>query len=93
MSTADDRRTELKSNYYFWCSCSKCIDEKESIDMLAAACPNRDCPELLDLSNEECSQCGEPIKVERRNEFKEVVEFSKMHLLNMKEIACKTFDC
>lgn len=61
--------------------------------MLAAACPNRDCPELLDLLNaEECSQCGEPIKIERRLEFKEVVEFSKMHLLNMKEIACKIFD-
>lgn len=91
MSTADDRRIELKSNYYFWCSCSKCIDEKESLEMLAAACPNQNCPEMVDLSNDKCFNCDEPIKIDRRTEFKEVMEFSKMHLLNMKEIACKTF--
>lgn len=90
MSTADDRRIELKSNYYFWCSCSKCIDEKESLEMLAAACPNQNCPEMVDLSNDKCFNCDEPIKMDRRTEFREVMEFSKMHLLNMKEIACKT---
>lgn len=93
MNTPEDRRNELKMNYYFLCMCTKCTNgEYESLEMSLAACPNRKCTEPIDLSvfngkTINCKKCKTIVTDEYRQEFNETMEFTKHHLLNMKDIA------
>lgn len=64
----------------------------ESPEINAAACPNVKCDNCIDAANandgDECSKCGATITADFLAKFKEVVEFSDLHLQNMKQLAC-----
>lgn len=93
INTRDDRRNELKNAYYFLCTCSKCVDTREQEEMLAAACPNTKCNEFItnvgQVVMNECRNCGTDLNDEFFERFKEVTEFTKEKLEEMKSVACK----
>lgn len=92
INTRDDRRQELKNAYYFYCTCSKCIDAKEEEHMLSAACPNcGDCIFTLKegKSKNECRNCGQIISDNFLQTHKEVTEFTREKLEEMKTVSCK----
>lgn len=95
INTRDERRRELKNAYYFLCTCSKCVDTKEEDEMKAAACPNSKCEEFITSENQlvmqECRNCGQNINDEFIETFKEVMEFTKDKLEEMKSVSCKVF--
>lgn len=67
--------------------------------MLAAACPADSCDgyvNMLDLEvantdDLKCSKCNSSISDEFLQQYKEVTEFSEMHLQSMKHTACILF--
>ncbi|GAB0092961.1 histone-lysine N-methyltransferase SMYD3 [Sergentomyia squamirostris] len=92
MQTTEDRRIDLKSQYYFLCTCSRCIDPEESPEMEAAACPNSNCIQPLILKGgkefpESCETCKTKISLEFQEEYREVTTFTKEQLANMKDVA------
>lgn len=93
INTRDDRRRELKNAYYFLCTCSKCVDTREEEEMLAAACPNTKCDEFITNVSQvvmpECRKCGQNLNDEFVERYKEVMEFTKDKLDEMKSVACK----
>lgn len=94
LCTPEDRRIELQKNYFFFCDCSRCLDPVESTESNAAVCPNSKCNEYLDSlqSYNACPKCSAEITPGYFERFYEVVEFTKMHLDKMKDIACKSVD-
>ncbi|XP_075227932.1 SET and MYND domain containing, class 3 isoform X2 [Lycorma delicatula] len=93
-----DRQEELQSTYYFLCQCTRCIDENETYLMRSMMCPNLQCRSpiyIKDINMESedikksvlCSNCKLYVKDECYREFKEVSEFTKMHLQSMKDVA------
>lgn len=94
LTTPEDRRVELQKNYFFFCDCTRCLNTVESVESTAAACPNVKCGEYLDFLrlNDACPKCNAVITKEQIERFYEVVEFTKMHLDKMKDIACKLFE-
>uniref|UniRef100_A0A1I8MCF8 MYND-type domain-containing protein n=2 Tax=Musca domestica TaxID=7370 RepID=A0A1I8MCF8_MUSDO len=87
LNTPEQRRKDLKDNYYFLCICSKCIDSQESLEMESACCPNRKCKACVDVKLTNCSACGTGISPRHRNGFNEVMELTKLQLGSMKEVA------
>lgn len=61
--------------------------------MNAAACPNEKCCELLNLYAvpipSECLKCKAEITTEHVETFNEIMELTKIHVENMKDIACE----
>lgn len=72
---------------YFVCF----ADPTESVIMNAAACPNDQCDECLNLDNliVECGRCGAKVTDEFSIRFDEVMHLTKTHIENMKDIACE----
>lgn len=95
INTREDRRKELKNAYYFLCTCSKCVDTKEEEEMLAAACPNSKCEDFItnlsELVLHECRNCGQNLNDEFVESYKEVMDFTKGKLEEMKSVSCKIF--
>lgn len=87
LNTPEDRRNDLKANYYFLCICSKCIDPLEPVMMAGAACTNKKCSEPINIQTDCCTKCGAEITDNHRARYNEVMEFTKNHLDNMKEMA------
>ncbi|RZF37970.1 hypothetical protein LSTR_LSTR005470 [Laodelphax striatellus] len=97
MSDTNERQQELLSTYYFLCQCSRCTNDQERSLMKSMLCPNPECGEpifvndikdgddnVVDLS---CSKCEAIVKDETFKEFKEVSDFTDMHLKTMKDVA------
>lgn len=69
--------------------------------MFAAACPKNSCDGFVNMADHEvanvddlnCSKCNNSISDEFLQQYKEVIEFSEMHLQNMRQIACILFEC
>lgn len=67
--------------------------------MLAAACPADLCDGYVNMLDHEvantddlkCSKCNRSISDEFLQKYKDVTEFSEMHLQNMKQTACILF--
>lgn len=64
--------------------------------MKAGACPNAKCMEAVNFESikafpTKCNQCGERILEHHNQQFKDVMDATRMHLDNMKtsSIACK----
>uniref|UniRef100_A0A182S8N9 SET domain-containing protein n=1 Tax=Anopheles maculatus TaxID=74869 RepID=A0A182S8N9_9DIPT len=92
IDTSDVRREQLSDRYYFYCDCARCRDENEQKCMNAAACPNRNCQEPVDMNDsklERCPGCGTPITNSDRDTFAEISSFTRDHLAQMKSVACK----
>ncbi|XP_055677315.1 histone-lysine N-methyltransferase SMYD3 isoform X2 [Lutzomyia longipalpis] len=91
MQTPADRRAELKANYYFLCTCSRCIGPQEQLQMEAAACPSKDCDEYVVLQDKclpvACGKCGTRVTEKFLEEFCEVTNFTKLQLASMKDVA------
>ncbi|XP_017770088.1 PREDICTED: histone-lysine N-methyltransferase SMYD3 isoform X2 [Nicrophorus vespilloides] len=89
MNTPKVRQEDLMYTYYFLCQCPKCLDPKETDNMIAAACPNTNCDASIDpmQSTEKCLQCNEKITEDFLKKYKEITEFSDVHLKNMHDMA------
>lgn len=63
--------------------------------MFSAVCPNTACKGYVDMENTDdelnCTKCNTTISDEFIQQYKEVTEFSEMHLQNMKQTACILF--
>lgn len=88
LNTPAQRRAELQANYYFFCICAKCTNTEETHEMLAAACANKNCNELLDINLNNCPRCDAGVSPKHRNAYNEAMTITKTHLENMKDIAC-----
>lgn len=93
LSTPEYRRSELERNYFFICDCTRCLNPIESVESNGAACSNSKCNEILNFhqSIKECPKCNAIVTNEKIERFHEVLEFTKMQLDEMKDIACKLF--
>lgn len=73
------------------CECPRCL-APEPLETSAAACLNEKCDNFVNLSDSEldkkCAKCQTKVTEQFLMEFEEVVEFSDMHLQNMKQLAC-----
>ncbi|KAB0800288.1 hypothetical protein PPYR_06028 [Photinus pyralis] len=82
------RQKELMATYYFMCQCPKCLDPLEPIHMSAAACSNPHCDSLVEIRDYDqvsnCDQCDSPISPQFKQLYKDVTEFTDVHLQNMK---------
>lgn len=92
MDERDVRRRELKQNYYFLCTCPKCIKypTTNDRDMRAVVCPH--CAEKFDgMVDDEasCCRCKRKFGILAKR-IQEVTEFSRMRLEEMAETACKS---
>ncbi|XP_035905515.1 histone-lysine N-methyltransferase SMYD3 isoform X2 [Anopheles stephensi] len=90
IDTTDVRREQLSERYYFDCDCDRCRDEQEQRRMNAAACPNRNCQESVDMNDSElehCPLCGTSITNSDRDTFTEISSFTRDHLAQMKNVA------
>uniref|UniRef100_A0A182Y0G1 MYND-type domain-containing protein n=1 Tax=Anopheles stephensi TaxID=30069 RepID=A0A182Y0G1_ANOST len=90
IDTTDVRREQLSERYYFDCDCDRCRDEQEQRRMNAAACPNRNCQEPVDMNDSElehCPLCGTSITNSDRDTFTEISSFTRDHLAQMKNVA------
>ncbi|XP_014092807.2 histone-lysine N-methyltransferase SMYD3 [Bactrocera oleae] len=87
LNTPAQRRAELQANYYFFCICAKCTNTEETHEMLAAACANKNCNELLDINLNNCPRCDAGVSPKHRNAYNEAMTITKTHLENMKDIA------
>ncbi|XP_043253965.1 histone-lysine N-methyltransferase ASHR1 [Colletes gigas] len=83
--TTKDRRAELQSSYYFWCTCKKC--EQPDVLAEAAACPNKFCTYPCTPDTNMCQKCNTQFPEKFKETFEEVSEFSTHHLQNMKNMA------
>nr|XP_019532870.2 histone-lysine N-methyltransferase SMYD3 [Aedes albopictus]XP_019532876.2 histone-lysine N-methyltransferase SMYD3 [Aedes albopictus]XP_029714766.1 histone-lysine N-methyltransferase SMYD3 [Aedes albopictus] len=89
MNTTEERKTRLRTQYYFECNCERCRDEQELWLMNAGACPNVDCDEpipMLDRKVDKCPRCDTAIKHSAREEYREVTDFTLAQLAKMKDI-------
>lgn len=81
--------------YYFLCQCHKCV-LAESLDiMFSACCQNSKCGEAVPISNDrtydaiyKCSKCSSKLSEDFIQKYREVMEFTELHLENMKQLAC-----
>ncbi|XP_052899084.1 histone-lysine N-methyltransferase SMYD3 isoform X2 [Anopheles moucheti] len=91
IDTTDVRREQLAERYYFRCECERCRDEQEQKRMNAAACPNKNCEEPLDMHGSElkqqCPVCGTSVTPFDRETFNEISNFTRDHLAQMKSVA------
>jgi len=88
LNTPEQRRLDLKEHYYFLCVCTKCTDAKESKEMLAALCPNRNCGVGISVDRTNCPRCDAGISPKLRNAFNEAMTLTQHNLQNMKDVAC-----
>lgn len=92
--TAEQRQKALQQSYFFRCDCKRCLDPVEDMEMHAAACPNRECREPLDLRPsvrapvEQCAKCRTPITAEHVQKYCNVMEMTKQSIENMQQVAC-----
>lgn len=98
MDTRKVRQAALQKTYYFLCQCARCVDDKEDIDMNAAACPNLKCTEALDFRPSltpltMCPSCRTTILPEHVQRFHEIVAVSKDRIGDMHGVACKYDYC
>lgn len=87
LNTRDIRRKELKENYYFLCTCSRCVDTEELSLMTSACCPNKKCDKAFVPSSDmikECPKCDEAITIDFINKFETVMNFTIEQLEEMK---------
>lgn len=89
LSTPEQRRLDLKDNYYFLCLCSKCTNQKEKTRMNAAACPKSTCSACINMKLNNCPRCGTAILPKFRDNYNEVTALTITHLENMKDFCCK----
>lgn len=87
LNIPEHRRRDLKDNYYFWCICSKCTDDEETMQMEGACCTNRKCYAVVNGSMTNCLQCGTGISPRHRKGFNEVMSLTKTQLETMKDVA------
>ncbi|EDV45639.1 histone-lysine N-methyltransferase SMYD3 [Drosophila erecta] len=87
LNTPEQRRLDLKEHYYFLCVCSKCTDAKESKEMLAALCPNRNCGVGISVDRTNCPRCDAGISPKLRNAFNDAMALTLHNLENMKDVA------
>lgn len=100
LNTPKHRQEELQNLYYFTCKCTKCLEPKPLDVMFAAVCPNTTCNgyvnvgdiEVAKIDELKCSKCNNSISDEFLQRYKEVIEFSEMHLQTMKQTACILFN-
>ncbi|XP_060526173.1 histone-lysine N-methyltransferase SMYD3-like isoform X2 [Cylas formicarius] len=87
MGSTEDRLRELQKTYYFLCDCVKCIEPECVDDMYGAACPNPKCNSSINMNNNptQCIKCGTVVTQDFANNFKDVLEFTEMHLDTMKQ--------
>ncbi|KAF2894223.1 hypothetical protein ILUMI_11948 [Ignelater luminosus] len=85
------RQEELLNTYYFLCECPRCLDTEEAKMMTAAACPNSSCEACIEINEKieqddilECEECQTEISSSFIQQYKDVTEFTSMHLQNMK---------
>lgn len=86
------RQRDLLSTYYFLCQCDRCLNIEESKIMRAAACPNTNCNEPVEIkeitdNKLNCESCGAVVPDHFVQKYKEVTDFTEIHLQNMK-LAC-----
>ncbi|XP_068910338.1 histone-lysine N-methyltransferase SMYD3 isoform X2 [Tenebrio molitor] len=90
LNTTKDRQKELEAAYYFLCQCPRCL-APEPPEINAAACPNDQCDNYIDAesasANDKCGKCGAAITENFLELFKQVIEFTDIHLQNMKQLA------
>lgn len=90
MNSTDERKAQLRTQYYFECECQRCRDKEESELMNAGACPNVDCDEPLSILDREvikCPRCNTDIKESARESFREITDFTVIKLAEMKAVA------
>jgi hypothetical protein len=91
LNTTKDRQKELEAAYYFLCQCPRCL-APEPPEINAAACPNDQCDNYIDAesasADDKCGKCGAAITENFLELFKQVIEFTDIHLQNMKQLAC-----
>ncbi|XP_050079046.1 histone-lysine N-methyltransferase SMYD3 [Anopheles maculipalpis] len=95
IDTTDVRREQLADRYYFHCDCERCRDEMEKQFMNAAACPNRNCQEPINMDDtglECCPVCGTSITKSDRDTFAEISSLTRDHLAQMKSVASTDLD-
>lgn len=87
----ETRKETLKKGYYFDCDCPSCADPKQSEDMNAMACPNQkeNCDAALSPTAEKCEACGTEITPEQRQNYEDVLEMTKLALVEMQNTRCK----
>lgn len=94
MDDTETRRKSLKKNYYFLCSCSKCVcHDQDEVNMYGALCP--DCGGSYCIAQSKCSSSGKCkyVPTEKfKEEYEEVTEFSRIKLSEMSTTACKYRD-
>lgn len=88
LATTEERQKELLDTYYFLCDCPKCMLPENHSEMFGAACPNKSCNNSIEIDKDpceiSCDKCGTKLSQEFINNFKDVEEFTEMHLANMK---------
>lgn len=94
MDTVEQRQKALQDTYFFQCKCTRCLDSKEDAEMNAAACPNANCSEPLDLRPAstplaKCTCCGTPVTREHVKQFLEIQEITQNSIAEMQRIACE----
>ncbi|XP_026481492.1 histone-lysine N-methyltransferase SMYD3-like [Ctenocephalides felis] len=89
LNTTEARRIDLKSTYYFLCTCYHCLDDSETKLMNSACCMNAFCDEPIDasFSDKICNKCTTKVSEEHMQTYHEVKEFIEMKLEEMKDIA------
>lgn len=93
MASTEERQQELLETYYFLCDCPKCLSIENQSEMFGAECTNISCDNsvLIKDNISECEKCGKVLSEQFVNEFKNVVEFTELHLNSMKNTACILF--
>ena len=88
----ETRRGTLKKNYYFLCTCSKCVlHDKDEVNLYPALCPQ--CRSPYYVSQGSCSNghCYYVATKEFKEEYQEITDFSKFQITQMSNTACKNF--
>ncbi|XP_076183551.1 SET and MYND domain containing, class 3 isoform X2 [Ptiloglossa arizonensis] len=85
LKTTKDRRAELQSSYYFWCTCKRC--EQPDIMAEAVKCPNKSCTYPCSSDTSICQKCHTQFSEKFKETFDEVSDFTAHHLQNMKNMA------
>jgi len=87
----ETRKETLKKGYYFDCDCPNCADDKQNDEMLAMACPNQkeNCDAVLAPTAEKCEACGTEITPEQRQNYEDVLEMTKLALIEMQNTRCE----
>lgn len=91
MASTEERQRQLLETYYFLCDCPKCLAPENRLEMFGACCQNS-CEGIVDVSQDwQCTKCAKKLTNEAVDHFKSVVEFTEMHLNNMKTTICILF--